>query len=145
MVMRLTDQARSRWPEVWIESIDGAKIVVEQSRISSKRQIWWKIRANADGYHNIVFDVDGERITKELAVGDGFMRVSSTRPGWSAAEILQHPWERPFGTDSVVSSLSIYYPKRGGSFFGIDIWVIYFLVVSMVFALIFKPFLKVRI
>jgi uncharacterized membrane protein (DUF106 family) len=56
-----------------------------------------------------------------------------------------HPWEEPFDRDSVVQSISIDYPDRL-SWAGVTVWwLVYFFVVSMVFAFVFKPFLKVRI
>lgn len=145
VVMQLKGDAESDWPDVRLENTAAAEIVVEQSSVFSKRQIWWKIKAVKDGYSNIVFDVDGQKVDKAIAVGDGFMRVSSCRPGFKPAEILIHPAEKPFKANSVVESITIDYPKRDFGISGSDKWLIYFFVASMVFALVFKPFLKVRI
>jgi len=127
-----------------IVSISGAEVTEGPSRIKPKREICWNIRANENGYHRIVFHVDGQQFEKELTIGDGFMRVSDERPGWHWYDILLHPLEKPFGPDSVVQSIGIDYP-RSRRIWGIPWWLIYFFVASMVFAFIFKPFLKVRI
>ena len=89
--------------------------------------------------------MDGKQIDKERAIGDGFMRVSARRPGWRFTDILLHPLEKPFGPDSVVQSISIKYPDRISLTSGTDWWVVYFFIASLIFALVFKPFLKVRI
>ena len=128
-----------------IVSISGAEVTEGSSRIKPKREICWNIRANENGYHRIVFHVDGQQIAKELTIGDGFMRISVRRPGLHWADILLHPLEKPFRPDSVVQSISINYPDRLSRTSGTDWWLIYFFVASMVFAFIFKPFLKVRI
>ncbi len=128
-----------------IVSISGAEVTEGPSRIKPKREICWNIRANENGYHRIVFHVDGRQVAKELAIGDGFMRISAERPGLHWADILLHPLEKPFHPDSVVQSISIDYPDRLSRTSGTNWWLIYFFVASMVFAFIFKPFLKVRI
>ena len=89
--------------------------------------------------------MDGREIEKELAVGSGFMRVSARRPEWLAGDILIHPLERPFESGSSVRSIDIDYPDRLDPVSGTDRWLIYFFIASMAFALIFKPFLRVRI
>ena len=113
-------------------------------RILSKREICWEIKARENGSRPIVFEVDGQRIEKELAIGDGFMRVSAERPPWQWADILQHPAEKPFDSDSAVGSVSISYPARSSWTSGTNRWVLYFFAASIVFALLFKPFLRVR-
>lgn len=145
VTMKLNGKIDSPWPKVSIKLMPDADVTIGPVRVSSKRQILWKIKACENGYHHIVFRVDEQRIEKELAIGDGFMRVSSVRPGWHWSDILLHPSERPFGPDSVVQSISINYPDRLSRTSGTDWWLIYFFIASMVFALLFKPFLKVRI
>jgi len=145
VTMKISGKIDSPLPKVSIEPISAAEITMGPVRIFSKREISWKIRARENGYHRIVFKVDEQQFEKELAIGDGFMRVSAERPRWQWSDILLHPLEKPFGPDSVVKSISIDYPDRLSRTSGTDWWLIYFFVASLVFALIFKPFLKVRI
>jgi uncharacterized membrane protein (DUF106 family) len=145
VTMKLNGEINSHWPKVELESMPSAEVIVGAVKIQSKREICWQIRAREKGYQRITFKIDEQRIEKELAIGDGFMRVSSERPGWHWSDILMHPWEKPFGPDSTVQYISIDYPDRLSQTSGANWWLIYFFVASMVFALIFKPFLKVRI
>ena len=160
VTMKLNGEINSPWPKVSIKSTPALEVMIGPVKIFSKREICWKIRTrvyrfrrnsdlatktNEKGYHRMIFKVDDEQIEKELAIGDGFMRVSIERPGWHWSDIMLHPWEKPFRTDSTVQSISINYPDRMSLTSGTDWWLIYFFVLSLVFALIFKPFLKVRI
>ncbi len=143
--MKLNHNIGTIWPNVTLESTPAAEVTIGPVRVFSKRQIYWKIKARENGCHHINFQVDEEQIQKDLAIGNGFMRVSAERPGWHWADILLYPSERPFGPDSVIQSISINYPERLSRTSGTGWWLIYFFVASLVFALIFKPFLKVRI
>jgi hypothetical protein len=130
---------------VSIEPISEVDVTMGPIRVFSTREVHWKIRAGRDGYHQITFSLDDRKVSKELAIGNGFMRVSAVRPGWNWTDILLYPWEKPFHPDAIVQSISIEYPERISKTSGTDWWIVYFFLVSLVFALIFKPGLKVRI
>jgi uncharacterized membrane protein (DUF106 family) len=145
VTMKLSGETESPWPQVTIEPTPAAELTTGPVRVLSKRELCWKIKARQNGYHRIFFRVDGEQVEKALAVGDGFMRVSTRRPGWNWADVLTYPAEKPFGPHSVVGAISVDYPKRLSRTSGSDWWLVYFFVASILFALIFKPFLRVRI
>jgi len=132
-------------PQVTLEPLPAAQTMIGPVRVFSKKEIFWKIKPIEDEYHTLLFHVGDRQYEKQFAVGEGFMRVSPIRPGPDLSDILLYPLEEPFDPDSVVHSISIEYPTRYFLFFGIDSWVIYFFIASIVFAFIFKPFLKVRI
>ena len=145
VTIQLNDKVESSLFNFSIEPTDVIEVTAGPVRILSKHQICWKIKARESGYHRIIFKVGQEGIEKQLAIGDGFMRVSAERPGQHWVDILLNPLEKPFACDSIVQSISINYPDRLSRTSGTDCWVIYFLVATFVFALLFKPFLKVRI
>ena len=145
VAVRLNGDISSPWPEISIKSIDGAEVVTGPVRALSAREVFWEVKALEDGYHRIVFQVGKEQVEKELVIGDNFMYVSAERPGWHWSDIMVNPYEKPFSPDSAVRSVSIDYPDRLSRTSGTDWWMGYFFVASMVFALVFKPFLKVRI
>ena len=58
------------------------------------------------------FTSTGKLVEKELAIGDGFMRVSAERPEWCWSDILWQPAEAPFAADSPVRAIRIDYPGR---------------------------------
>ncbi len=145
MTVKLNGDVGDDWPTVNIESTSAVEVTVGPVRVFSRREICWEIRALENGTHRMTLDVNQQQIEKELVIGDGFMRVSSTRPALNWAGILMHPAEEPFGPDSVVQSVTIDYPDRLSMTSGADWWLIYFFIMSMLFALILKPFMKVRI
>jgi hypothetical protein len=55
-----------------------------------------------------------------------------------------YPYEKPFSNASPVQSIRIDYPDRPSKISGTDWWVIYLFITSIIFALIFKPILKVK-
>ena len=145
VTMQLNGDRESPWPEISIESMSSAEVVAGPVRVLGKRQVYWQIKARENTSRPIVFQVDNHRIEKELAIGDDFMQVSIERPGLHWYDLLMNPVEKPFVAESVVNSISIDYPDRPSKICGTDWWVVYFFLISMVFAFIFKPFLKVRI
>jgi hypothetical protein len=145
MTVKLNDNVKGNWPTVNIEPTSVAEVTIGPVRVLSRWEICSEIKALKNGNHRITLHVDRHQIEKELAIGDGFMRVSSTRPAWNWANILMNPAEKPFAMDSIVQSVTIDYPKRLSKTSGADWWLIYFFIASMVFAFISRPFLKVRI
>ncbi len=137
-------------------------IVVEVGPVPAEREFAWRIRGDRPGRHTLTFRISvgptGDSpdarptfqpvadtvVEKELVVGDTFERVSAERPGvhWTAQ--LFHPVERSLPADSPVEFIEILYPGRGSWIYGANYWVLFFFVISMVFALVFKPVFKVR-
>ena len=132
-------------PQVILESLPAARTMIGPVRVFTKKEIFWKIKPVEDGNYNLIFHIGDRRYEKQLAVGEGFMRLSPKRPGADFVDILLYPLEKPFTSDFLVHSISINYPERDSRINGTDWWIVYFFVVSMIFAFMFKPFLKVRI
>jgi hypothetical protein len=145
VTVRLNGGTDSPLPEVQLEPMAAAETMLGPVRVLSKREVCWNIKARTSGYHRLVFHVGEQVVVKELATGEGFLRVSVLRPGWVCSDILLHPWEKPFGPDSPVRSIAVDYPARSSWTSGTDWWMIYWFVVSMVAALCFKRALKVNV
>ena len=145
VIVKLGGGAGSAWPRVSLQP-EGAVETTGRMRVLSERWLCWRIRAREAGYHRLVFQVDGQAVEKEVAVGDGFMRVGTERPGWSWSDALLHPAEEPLGPDSPVRAIEVNYDtKRASWTSGSNSWVIYWFVASMVAALCFRRFLHVNV
>jgi hypothetical protein len=144
IALHLSGDNGAAWPEVYLQPTAAAEVTVGPVRAHSKREICWNIKAREKGYHRLAFQVGGQTIEKELAVGDGFMRVSARRPEWSWEDALRHPAEPAFGPDSPVRSIEMDYPSRPSWTCGTDWWVAYWFVVSMIAALCFRRSLNVH-
>jgi hypothetical protein len=145
VTLRLGGAADAPWPEVRLEPTAAVDVTVGPVRVQSQRAVCWNIRAREGGSHRLVFQVGGQAVDKELAVGDGYLRVSLQRPGRNWSDALLHPWEQPFGPDSPVRSIEIDYPRRDSWTSGTDSWLIYWFAVSMVSALCFRRLLNVNV
>ncbi|HWY88009.1 MAG TPA: hypothetical protein VNX28_14855, partial [Gemmataceae bacterium] len=145
MTIKLAGTGSSAWPEVSLVPSDALAVTIGPLHVQSKRELCWNIKAGAAGLHRVVFHVDGQQVDKELAIGDGFMRVSTERPGWSWSAALLNPREQPFGPESPVQSIEIDYPKRPSWVSGSDTWVIYWFLMSMVAAFCCRGILGVNL
>lgn len=133
------------WPEVTLRPTPAATVMAGPVHVRGKGELLWRIQARESGVHRLVFDTGSQSYEKELAVGDGFLRVSALRPGRDLLEVLLNPGEAPFGTGSPVRSIAIAYPERSAWTCGTDTWVIYWFAVSMVAALAFRRVLGVHV
>jgi uncharacterized membrane protein (DUF106 family) len=139
------DSADAAAPEVQLVPADQIEIVVGPVRVPSEHEVCWRIKALAPGRHQLKFSA-GDRIgEKDLAVGDGFMRVSALRPDGNIGDLLMHPAEVPFDRDSPIRSIAIDYPGRSSWSSGSDTWVAYWFAVSMVFGFAFRRVLNVNV
>jgi hypothetical protein len=143
--LQLGGDTDGRWPEVKLRPTDAVETTVGPVRVRSQRAVYWNIKARAAGYQRLVFEVDGQTADKDLAVGDGFMRVSTQRPGWVWWQALLNPAEQPFAADSRVRGIEIDYPARAGWTCGSGRWMYYWFAVSLVAALCFRRLLNVNV
>jgi len=129
--------------DITIEAPDGVQ-VDRRVRKPVKHEVDWIVRGARAGRYTLRLRCGGDSITKQLVVGDDAGRVSPRRPGPGFVDRLLYPAERPFGSGSMVQSVSIAYPPRESRFCGADWWVVWFLVLSIVAALALKPIFRVK-
>jgi hypothetical protein len=72
------------------------------------------------------------------------MHARGRRHDGQLGERILYPCEPPFAADSAVESISIAYPAITSSFRGSSWWIVWFLILSIVIALVFKPLLEVE-
>jgi hypothetical protein len=144
VTLKLNGADADPFPEVSFRPTDAVKITVGPVRVPSKQEVCWNIKACENGYHRLVFQVGDLAVVKELAIGDGYMRVSARRPGRDWQEALLYPDEQPFAPDSPVQSIDIDYPPRSSWTSGTDWWWKYWLVASMVAGFCFRRVLNVN-
>jgi len=145
VTVKVNGDMNRQMPELDLQTTPAAEVTAGPVRIFSKREICWKIKAKESGYHQLIFSDGEQKFTKNLAIGDGYMRINAERPNRLWSKILLNPDEESFGPESTVQSISIIFPERISYTCGSDWWLVYFFVVSMIFALLCKPLLKVKI
>ena len=145
VVVKMSGNPGDAMPAVGLEPTPAAEVVTGPVRVPSKREVVWVVKALAKGSHRLSFRAGEQVITKELAVGDGFMRISPRRPGWNWSDALLNPAEPTFPPSSPVDSVEVDYPDRPSWTSGTDNWVIYWFAVSMIAAFCAKPALGVNL
>ncbi len=114
-------------------------------RIKPLRTVDWRLTASRPGDYSLLIGPKEDQIDVPLAVGDGFRRVSAFRGGGFWDRLL-YSAEPSIPDSSIFESIQVRYEKRSTLIFGWDVhWLVTLFVLSIVFALIFKPFLKVHI
>lgn len=109
------------------------------------RTIDWRLTAVKPGRYTLAFGSGNDIVEVPLVVGDGFERLSAVRGGELLNRLL-YSAEPSITGSSVFESVSVHYASRSTPIFGWDVhWLITLFVLSIVFALIFKPILKVNI
>lgn len=134
-----TDSSTTR-----LDTSDAMDVAVGPVHVPSEGRVCWRIKGREAGRHRLVFHAGEQTADKELAIGDGFMRVSSLRPEWSCGDAFLYPAERPFDRASPIKSIAIDYPRRASWTSGADTWVVYWLVVSMATGFAFRRTLNVN-
>ena len=143
--VKLNSNLDSSTPHVCLQPNEAIEMILGPVQVTSKREIWWNIRPRTNGYHHLVFHVGEQTADKELAVGNGFMRVGIRQPGWNWQEALLHPMEKPFAPDSSIDSIEIEYEDRPGWASGTNSWMIFWFLGSMISGFCFRRFLKVNL
>jgi hypothetical protein len=152
VTLKLNGDADAAFPDVSLrppekdasEKKDPVEATAGPVRIRSQREVCWTVKANKAGYHRLVFDVGGQTVEKELAIGDSYMRVSAVRPGWSALDVAANPCEPPFRRGDAVESITIDYPPRESYVSGTTWWMAYWFAVSLITGFCFRGVLGVN-
>jgi hypothetical protein len=145
VTLKINGDTESPMPAVELLPNDAVEDVSGPVRVTSQREVCWNVRGRRPGYHRLQFRIDGQTVEKELAVGEGVMRVSTERPGRDWLKVLENPREEPFGPESPARSIGVEYPPRPTWASGTDTWVIYWFVVAMVAGFLLRGALKVNI
>jgi len=128
-----------------LESSAAFECTAGPVHVPGKQLVCWRIVAAQRGLHELSFTFDGQTVTKELAVGEGYLPVSLERPAWDWSAALLNPREAPLSPASGVTSIEIAYPQRDGWTSGTDWWLIYWFGVSFAAAFAARPLLNVNI
>ncbi len=107
--------------------------------IKSLREIDWKLKAGADGSTAIAITVDGVTVRKNLVIGNKLPALSNKKMAASSLEHFIYPVEKLLEPGAPLRSISIQYPARSISFLGFRThWLVYYLILTMIFALALK-------
>lgn len=105
----------------------------------------WRLTPSRSGSFKLTFGEGSDTIEMPIEAGRSFVRVSKVRGGPFFDRLL-YSAEPSIPESSAFASIEVYYPQRQTPIFGLDVhWLFTLLVLSIVFALVFKPLFKVHI
>ena len=114
-------------------------------RVKALRTVDWRLTADTPGQYELAIGTGADTVNMPVNVGDSFMRLSRMRGG-SAIDRLLYSAEPSIPASSAFESIEVIYPARATPILGLDVhWLITLFVLSIVFALLAKPFMKVHI
>jgi uncharacterized membrane protein (DUF106 family) len=137
-----------------LEPSSGFKIQTPPLRIEEEREIDWRLQAREKGVHDLTFIVNGQRLTKKLAVTQKpLSKISTLKVRRSFVNELLNPGEPPFPKNSPIKAIEVKYPVKDMKLFGwgipwllgIPSWLIVYFVLSIILGFVFKGVFKVEI
>ena len=133
--------------KVRLETGDGLALVGRPLRIPHAREVNWSVRPQRQGAALLTFLFEGQRVRKRIITSNqGMERVSAVTPAQDFWGVLRYPGEPPLPPDSFATRISVDYPDRRIDLLGWEThWLLFLLIVSTLFALAFKPLLRVQI
>ncbi|HWL93224.1 MAG TPA: hypothetical protein VNT79_06790 [Phycisphaerae bacterium] len=114
-------------------------------RAAPIRTVDWRLTPLKPGRQVLLFGDDHDFVRLPVEVGENFARLSSIRGG-SWYERLLYSGEPSIPAKSIFESIRVHYPPRSTPILGYDVhWLVTLFILSIVFALLLKPFMKVHI
>jgi hypothetical protein len=114
-------------------------------RAAALRTIDWRLTPTRADHFTLILRRGSDAIEVPLIVGDGLTRLSRLRGGGWFDRLL-YSAEPSIPQSSSFESVLIHYPSRSTPIFGLNFhWLLMLLALSIVFALILRPILKVHI
>jgi uncharacterized membrane protein (DUF106 family) len=137
-----------------LESSPGFDIQTPPLRIEEEMEINWRLRAREKGVHDLAFIVNGQRLTKKMAVAQKpLSKISTLKVRRNFINELLNPGEAPLQRDLPVKTIEVKYPVKDIKLFGwripwllgIPSWLIVYFVLSIILGFVFKGLFKVEI
>lgn len=126
-------------PQEWrLEAPAGVAVDSVSVRLPARREIDWRVRADAPGSYTLTLLAGTEHVGKRLQVGglDGAVPV---RAQASLPALFSAPTEVPIDSGSSVATIEVDYPAQRFLVLGWQLhWIVIFLVVSSLVALLLR-------
>ena len=125
-------------PGIDVEMPDGLSLRQPAVWIPTLGEMTWRLTAEAAGDYELTIRNGSEAATKTVSVSDGVVLLSPFKVRGFLNE-LAFPAEPGLAGDSAFEEITVTYREAAVSLFGIELhWLIWFFVLSIVFALILR-------
>lgn len=143
---RLKNPGNSSRPQARLSAPPGIRIETPAVWIPSTREVAWRVAAEKPGDYALKMQIGEDEFTKDVRVSDAIVRRSPRRTDGGLLNQLLYPAEPPLPVDAAVESIAVSYPRRAVSVLGRELhWMLVFLALSMVFALVLRRPLRVEL
>jgi hypothetical protein len=146
--LRVRAEQWEAWRNAELIAPPGVRIETPPLRDAARHTVCWRVRADEPAHEPLRFAAGDDQIGKSLTAArdaEALATVSGLKPSTSIVERLLFPGEDACDGDSAVRNVKVQYPPRATPIFGVNIpWWGTFLIVSMLTALLLKPFVKVQ-
>jgi hypothetical protein len=144
-------QGQAVRPDITLDAPSGLRVETPGVWAAPLRETAWRISAERDGDFDLRISSDAmgaagttAAVTKRVRVTPLIVAQPTTRPSPSIWDQLWTPVEAPLPDDSSIEAIDITYPERAIRVFGFPLhWLAVFIVLSTLFAFLFRPVFKV--
>ena len=131
-------------PAVELRAPEGVTIESGPVWIPAKKELAWRVVGEQNGHFDLELVGLGDSVSKSLVVSDEIVRRSPVRQQASFLGQLLYPAEPPIHSDSPIEAIRLNYPTTEVEIFGFGLqWMIWFVILSIVFALMLRKRLGV--
>lgn len=116
-------------------------------RVKEEGEVDWRLSAAEKGFHDVMVNVNGKIVTKEVAVGQKpLIKISPLKTRPSFIQEILNPGEPPIPANLPIKTIEVSYPSHHMNLFGLQIhWIIIYFALSIIFGFAFKGVFKVEI
>ena len=133
-------------PSLSVDSPSGLVVETGSVWIPTENEMAWRVGAERVGEYELTIGWGDDVYEKSILVSNSVARRSPIRLEPGFFNQLLYPAENPLPKDSGIQSIEIGYPEEEVGLFGVHLhWLIWFFILSIVFAFSLKRFFGVTI
>jgi hypothetical protein len=138
--------AASGRPSMTLEADEGIEVVGEPVWVPSQRELTWRLRTKQDGRFTVAVRHGAERVEKDVVAGSTHLVSKSPIRARRAGPATWLSTEAPLPSDGAIESITVGYERADLPVLGWRVhWLVAFLVLSLLFALVLRGPLGVTI
>jgi len=133
--------------DISINTSPGLETETMPLRVKEEGEVDWRLSAAEKGFHDVMVNVNGKIVTKEVAVGQKpLIKISPLKTRPSFIQEILNPGEPPIPANLPIKTIEVSYPSHHMNLFGLQIhWIIIYFALSIIFGFAFKGVFKVEI
>ncbi len=140
--------------DVALKPSSGFDIQTPLLRIEEGREISWRLQAREKGVHDLTFIVNGQKLTKKVAIAQRpLSKISPLKVKRNFINELINPGESPIPGDMPIKAIEIRYSAKDMNLFGWNIpwllgippWLSVYFALSIILGFVLKGIFKVEI